>query len=342
MSTLTIRELVTEYCESEFSPYKKLRQPTRNSYNGMLRRIVDHVGDVRLSAVNYRTLLAWHKHWTKGGRHVVTGHGFMSMYRTLFGFGLMLLEDDECERLVAVMSKAKFEMGKHREQHLTAEQVIAIRMEARRVGRGSIALAQAIQFEGTFRQKDIVGEWVDRSEPGLSEIVSPRFGKWLRGIRWNEIDANLILKHVTSKKQKLVTVDLKLADMVMEEWARDYPGLLTGHGTVNRHLLPDNGPVIVDEETGRPYLTWKFRKLWRAIATTVGVPQDVQNRDTRAGAITEAKDAGASLDDARIAAAHSSTDQTADYWRGDEKAIARTMKTRGAARRAQQRDEDVA
>jgi hypothetical protein len=82
----------------------------------------------------------------------------------------------------------------------------------------SIALAQAFQFECTLRQKDVIGELVPLSEPGVSLVVI-RNQKWLRGIVWQEIDQNLILKHVTSKKQKLTEVDLKLAPMVIEELA---------------------------------------------------------------------------------------------------------------------------
>jgi hypothetical protein len=43
---------------------------------------------------------------------------------------------------------------------------------------------------------------VPLSEPGISEVIV-RGQKWLRGIVWQEIDENLILRHVTSKKQKL-------------------------------------------------------------------------------------------------------------------------------------------
>jgi hypothetical protein len=73
-----------------------------------------------------------------------------------------------------------------------ADQVTLIRAEAHRRGFPSIALAQAIQFECIFRQKDVIGEWVPVAEPGTSEIVheSPNGGtkKWLRGIRWSEVD----------------------------------------------------------------------------------------------------------------------------------------------------------
>jgi len=44
--------------------------------------------------------------------------------------------------------------------------------------------------------------------------------------------------------------------------------------------LPRLGPVIVNENTERPYQTHQFRRLWRQIATEVGVPKNVMNRDS--------------------------------------------------------------
>jgi hypothetical protein len=75
---------------------------------------------------------------------------------------------------------------------------------------------QAFQFECTLRQKDVIGEMGAAVRARRVGRHHPR-QKWLRGIVWQEIDENLILRHVTSKKQKMTEVDLKLAPMVMEE-----------------------------------------------------------------------------------------------------------------------------
>jgi hypothetical protein len=52
------------------------------------------------------------------------------------------------------------------------------------------------------------------------------------------------------------------------------------------------------------------------VARAAGIPDAVWNMDARAGAITEAEDAGADLDDARAAAAHTQASTTARYSRG--------------------------
>jgi hypothetical protein len=109
--------------------------------------------------------------------------------------------------------------------------------------------------------------------------------KWLRGIRWEEIDENLILTHIMSRSQKEIEVDLKLAPMVMAEL-----------GNVPRDQLPAKGPVIISEASGLPWYAVEFRRNWRLAADKAGVPRTVKNMDTRAGAISEATNAKAIAD----------------------------------------------
>jgi site-specific recombinase XerD len=193
----------------------------------------------------------------------------------------------------------------------------AICAEAHRINRPSIALAQAIQFEGMLRQKDIIGEWVPIAEPGTSAVIHKGL-KWLRGIRWEEIDENLVLRHVTSKRQKEVEIRLADAPMVVAELAK-----------VERK---GSGPVIVNESSGRPYSVTHFRQIWRTIATAAGVPKSVRNQDSRAGAITEATQAGADLESIKHAATHSDIAMTQRYARSSHEKSAKVMQMRAAHR----------
>ncbi|KMO18027.1 hypothetical protein [Methylobacterium platani] len=52
------------------------------------------------------------------------------------------------------------------------------------------------------------------------------------------------------------------------------------------------------------------------MARAAGIPSHIWNMDARAGAITEAEDAGADLDHIRLAAAHSQAATTQRYSRG--------------------------
>lgn len=299
---LTIECLVTAYQTDKLSTYHKLRYHVRMNHDGMLRRIVEKHGRKQLVQIKYRTLREWHQEWSHDGEKIAVAHSAMAQLRTLFSFGMTMLEDSQCERLSLIMSKTRFPVPPPRTERMTAEQAIAIRKAAHARGWHSIALAQAFQFELMLRQKDVIGEWVPFDEPGVSDVAY-HVMKWLHGIRWSEIDDNLILRHVTSKKSKPVQHNLKLAEMVMEELA------LLGE-------RPKSGPILICEHTNRPWLTGEFRRKWRIVANDAGVPKAVKNMDSRAGAITEATEAGADLEHVKHAAAHSNIAMTQRYSRG--------------------------
>lgn len=310
----TLRTLIACYLHDKDSPFHKVRYGTRRSYRRQFDRIIEKHGDTDLETIKARTLLGWHQEWGSAGR-VSMGHSFVAKLRIIINFGATYIEDEQCERLAGVLHRMKFPMGKARQDFLTAEMVVAIRAACHEKGYHSIALAQAIQFELMLRQKDVIGEWVPLAEPGLSKDTHGQ-QKWLRGITWSEIDRNLILRHVTSKRQKEVEADIKLAPMVLEELR-----LINGD-------LPSSGPVIINETNGRPYSAETFRYRWRKMATAAGVPKSIRNMDSRAGAITEASDAGAPLEHIRHAATHSDISMTQRYSRGGNEKTASVMKLR--------------
>lgn len=233
------------------------------------------------------------------------------------------------------MHKMRFPNSKPRGVSVSYEQAVAVIIKAREhFGWYSLALAQAFQFECTLRQRDVIGELVPLAEPGVSDVII-RGQKWLRGIVWQEIDQNLILKHVTSKKQKEATVDLKLAPLVLSElqvMIGEEPLMqvdaVTKKVTVNRHLLPASGPIIINDVNGLPWTGNEYRRKWRKVARACGIPDEVYNMDSRSGAISEAIQAGAPIEFVRHAATHSDVSQTADYDRGQAEATAKVMRLR--------------
>ena len=314
---MLVNKLIEFYQTDAASSYGKLRYRTRLHYDGLLRRVEADLGERDIGGIKTRDLILTHQAWMLRG--VPMSHALIVMLRTLCGYGATILEDDDCLRLSGRMHAMRFQMGKPRVSRLTAAQVIAIRKKAREIGLYSIALCQSFQFDLMLRQRDCLGEWVPLSEPGDSDVHSEGM-KWLRGLRWEEVDSDRILRHVTSKRQKEIEVDLNLAKMVLEE--------------MEGSEWPKNGPVVVSEATGLPYRAWEFRRLWRSVASSVGVPDCVYNMDTRSGAITEATDAGASLDLVRHAATHSDVATTARYSRGSADKIAEVMRLRAQSREA--------
>jgi len=334
-----LRSLINCYQTDADSPYQKNRFHTRQNRDSMLRRISKRHGHEQLSDIKARVLLAWHKDWSVDGQRLATGSAFIGQLRALFSFGATLLENSDCERLCGVMHKMRFPGTKPRGVSLSAEQANLIRAAAHdHFGWDSIALVQAFQFECTLRQGDCIGQLVPLSEPGVSAVIV-RGQKWLRGIVWQEIDDNLILRHITSKKQKMVEVDLKLGPMVVSElqWlAGDEPLIvvdeITKKVTVNRHLLPASGPLAICDTNGLPWTGNEYRRKWRKIARHCGIPDNVWSMDSRSGAISEAIQAGAPIEFVRHAATHSDVSQTADYDRTQAEATAKVMKLRTANR----------
>lgn len=308
----TIKGLIVCYQTDPDSAYQKLRYKTRENYGSLLnilengrkgeRDKVPGHGDQVVADIKARNVLRWHEEWSAGGRTAI-GHSMVGMLRTLVGFGTTILDDKGCRAVKALLHDMRFKMAPARQERITAEQVVAVRAQAHKMGLHSVALAQALQFELMLRQKDVIGEWVPTSEPEISDVLNGN-EKWLRGLRWSEVDQNLILRHTTSKRNKEIEVDLRLYPMVMEELVSF------------ADKLPASGPVIIAEATGRPYVTHVFRRVWRQVARAAGVPDAVYNMDSRAGAISEATDAGADLEHVRHAATHSNISMTQRYSRG--------------------------
>lgn len=336
----SLGSLIKCYQTDPDSPYRKLRFKVRQNTDGLMRRLINDHGHEDLGDIKGRTILAWYRVWTGGdavriGEKLSMGAAFVSQLRALFTFGRSILDIEDCKRLGLVMHDLRFEGTKKRKVAISTEQADAVRYKARiHFGWYSIALGQAFQFECTLRQKDVIGEWVPLSEPGVSAVIFNDL-KWLRGIDWSEVDDNLVLKHVTSKKQKETEVDLKLAPMVLEELVELADGQeivvidkVTKKVTVNRHLLPASGPIVICDTNGLPWTDTEWRRKWRKVATACGIPKNVWNMDSRSGAISEAIDAGMPIEWVRHAATHSDVSQTADYDRGQAKATAKVMTAR--------------
>jgi hypothetical protein len=149
--------------------------------------------------------------------------------------------------------------------------------------------------------------------------------KWITGLRFEEIDENLILRHNTSKRGQGHR-DRPAAGAHgarrTRHWIPDPPGPLT------RASLPASGPIIICEITGYPYLTVEFRRKWRIVANKAGLPKTVRSMDARAGAISEAVRSGAKLELIRHAATHSDIGMTQRYDREAASATASVMRTR--------------
>jgi hypothetical protein len=334
----TLGELIEIYQTDRTSTFHKLRYHVRENQRSNLRRLAASHGHIELAAVKHRTIAEWHLDWTKDG-HLAQAHRFIATIRTMCGFGASMLEDEQCERICMVLHRMKFAHPIPSTVFMTSDQANVIRDVARsHFGWPSMSLAQALQFELILRQKDVIGEWVPEIEPGETDVRHDG-EKWLRGLRWEEIDHNLILRHMTSKRQKVLEVDLKLAEMVVEEFqliVGEQPLIIvndiTKKETINRHLLPAAGPIVICDTNGLPWTGNEFRRKWRKVANKAGIPKEVKSMHSRHGGVTEADLAGADINHIKEAATHSDIAQTQRYSRANNEKIVGVQKLRALHR----------
>lgn len=338
----SLRGLAECYQRDPDSPFHALRFKSKRTYLAHLDPMVATLGDRTLSALTARDFRRWFAKWAEpkneqGARRLATAHARITMIRILISFGVSLLEDEQCKRLSTVLAEMQFEKPTGRTDQLVAEQAAAIIAQAHAAGVHSVALAQAFMFELALRQKDVIGEWLPVDEPGLSEITAHGL-KWLVGITWREISPELMLTHRLSKSLrgrhavndrlagKVKRFDLTLSPMIMAELGR-IP------------LEQRTGPLIVDERDGLPWNDDKFRDRWRVIATAAGVPKHVQNRDSRAGAATEAEEATGDRFLVQKALGHSNIETTSGYIRDADRATAKVSIMRAEKRKNRGNDE---
>lgn len=328
----TFGSLIKVYQTDPDSPYKNLRSSVA-TYTSHLRALDVAIGRIRVAGRTFRDFKQWHKEFSLPApdddqEHLPKAHRMMVMLRSMLRFCKLALPGaQEIADAVEILSDMEFRGGRcRRDEFMTYEHCKAICAEAMkiapdRVPFGSMALGQAMMFDCGLRQKDVIGEWVRREEPGITDVVRGEW-KWIIGARWEEVDDRLIWTHRLSKS-------VRGKDNIMRQDAgkteafdlRDYP-LVMAHlralartDIIQRSQLPASGPMIVCELTGLPWTQVNWRRHWRMVARAAGVPDEIQNRDSRAGAATEADVAGADRERVRRTLGHSNQETTAGYQR---------------------------
>lgn len=94
-----------------------------------------------------------------------------------------------------------------------------------------------------------------------------------------------------------VVIDLAACPMVVEELA----------------LIPESertGPLIVNPKTRLPYRNDKFHDVWCEVKEAIGLSRKAWSRDLRKSGSTEARAAGAPIDDVKKLMGHSADSDT--------------------------------
>lgn len=287
----TINALIAIFKADPTSSLHSVKHSTRiRDYEPSLRVLGANVGKRRIDKLVRSDFIRWFEQWrAKGHRRA---QGAIKLLRLILSYGAGERLHG-CRTARDILSDIRFEQPDARTVAMSYEDCLAIVKAAPKKKMASVGFVEALKFETGLRRIDVIGEWV----PGENGPF-----KWV-GPTADQIDADLIFTSTTSKTGVPVCFDLKVLPLVMM--------------ALESYRIPDVGPIVYDEDSGRPYWENRYTPKFRVVRKAAGVSEDVWSMDSRAGAVTETVEATGSLESARKLATHTSVRMTKKYARDD-------------------------
>lgn len=308
----TIRSLIECFKRDTTSSLHTVKYSTRvRDYEPSLRVLEKNVGDRFLESLTASDFKRWYQQWKKKGHRRASGAIKLLRLIVSYGAGEKLRH---CAGVRLILADIQFDQPGPRMVAMTYEQCLAIVRQSAELKCPSIGFVEALKFESALRRIDIIGEWAPAEEGGPF--------RW-RGLTMGDISRDLVLTIQTSKTKAAVARDFTAMPLVVE--------------ALKAYTLPEIGPVVIDEDFGRPYRENYYARKFRKVATAAGVPKTVWSMDGRAGAITETVEATGSLEAGRNLATHTSTKMTLRYSRTDGLAESRKIAKARARNRTETR-----
>ncbi|WP_439398450.1 tyrosine-type recombinase/integrase [Bradyrhizobium sp. PMVTL-01] len=309
----TFGTLLDIYQSDPKSTYVNLEPASKVPYDVYLRMLKPEIGRCRIDITDGVEVKTWFEFWatpaTEGGEpQLAKAHMALSVVKAAVTFGIMRRLPG-CTEFKEVLNSLKGQLPhlRPRKIAMTADQIIAARAGATELQHQRAAFAYALAFEGAVRVWDVVGKWVPISDKRPSTVIHLT-KKWL-GPTWANVDESLILRWTPAKTEhtsgETIAIDLRACPMVMEEL----------------EWIPQEarqGPLVINPETGRPYTVERWAKIWRTIKAEDAkkehpqLPAKAWTRDLRKSGSTEARAAGARLDDVKKVMGHTPETEVTD------------------------------
>jgi len=346
------------YQEHPLSAFNtRIKANTRDSYTDSLKIIEGTVGQRLIRNLNVLDMQNWYDQWRKpavfvdaegietfGAERIDRAHDAISMWKTVLRFNVALGPrhpgSRDCSILLEALknggSLVNFESGGAREEEMTYAHASAfVRTALELAERGVIprerglylAIGVAAQFELALRQKDIIGE---RPKSARDQEKAMRRGAtainyggviWTGYFTWENIPGwRWRMKTSKSKYRSAVNFDLTIYSLL-------FPLL----DAVPHH---ERTGAVVKGEHGFAVQERSYRKWFRPIARVAGIPDEVWIMDSRAGAGTEAEEAGADHGAIKTLLTHSDKQEatTTRYKRRQDRARVVVQQLREASR----------
>lgn len=288
----TIKSLITCFRNDKTSTLHSVKHSTRiRDYEPSLRVLEKNVGKRRIDALKASDFREWFTQWKKKGHRRATGA--IKLLRLVISYGAGE-RFHGCAQARLILSDMRFEQPSPRDVAMTYQQCLAIVKKSAEMKCPSIGFVEAVKFETALRRIDVIGEWAP--PPGGGEF------RWT-GLMAKDISKEMVLTLKTSKTGAAVARDLSSYTLVAE--------------ALKAYRIPDIGPVVIDEDYGKPYWENRYTEKFKKVRNAAGVPSNVWSMDSRAGAVSETIDATGSIEAARELATHTTTKMTKRYSRGD-------------------------
>lgn len=308
--------LIQRYLTDELSPIRDVKANTRDVYTWHMNRWQDAIGASFVETTTYPVLKGWQRAMKDRGRSTAYIKRMFVHLRIVAGYGVSL-RIPGAKDVKEILGEMRIAGAAARTQAPTATQMAAIIAKADAAGESVFALGLSLQWWLALRAVDVRGQWLRMSkEETPSGIVRGGF-RWADGLTWDMLD-----REITT----LTKVPSKTADKMPEPLVFD----LTPVVDLRDRLLalPHRvGPVIVDRH-GMPYRKEFWGALFRRFRDEAGVPNTIWMMDTRAGAINDAKNKGASPIELQHQANHASLATTNRYIRERSDAANRVIQMR--------------
>lgn len=296
----TIKALIDCYKHDTTSTLHSVKHSTRvRDYEPSLRVLEKNIGTRRIDVLRASDFKKWYAEWRKKGHRRASGAIKLLRVILSYGAGERL---PGCLQARTIMSDMLFDQPSARTVVMTYDQCLAIVEQSVVEKCPSIGFVEALKFETALRRIDVIGEWSPPEEGGAF--------RW-KGLTVGDISKDHILSIKTSKTGATASRDMNMMPLVTE--------------ALKAYTMPEIGPVVIDEDTGKPYRENHYSEKFRKVRDKAGVPKTVWSMDSRAGAVTETLEATGSLEAARDLATHTTTKMTQRYSRGDGLAASRKV-----------------
>lgn len=313
--------LLKRYITDDLSPFQNVAPVTQQNYKWCINRWEEAIGKVRSDATNYERIMAWEAGMKDNGRSTAYIKRMFTILRIVINYAAMI-EQPEAERISGILSRMRVKGTKPRSVYPTRDIVYSIIRTATEAGNHSMALGYVIQFELALSANDVIGRWQKPKEGQDTEggILDGAGNIWSDGITWADISGDL--STLTKGRNKTggdpINYDISgikpLQDMLAQ--------------------IPKDkraGPLIISPRTNLPYkaMSWShgFNKMMKKAGH-----EGFQNRDLRAGALSEGQMLGASREQLQGLANHKNGNTTEIYMRGGSTLANNVIKLRQGAK----------